>query len=165
LSPVTDAILEGTIDGQPVKSDASARLKFPASGGETGVNISLASSGGTISTSGTTPAPTTNTAANTTANSAASSSNSAAPANRPAQPIGGNTNAGGSSAASIKKPGTWGLFRFFNDGSPKKEATGEYILTYALGGKNVTATIEPSGGDLFDNELFKSARAPEKLLK
>jgi type VI protein secretion system component VasK len=57
------------------------------------------------------------------------------------------------------------LFRFFDDGSPKEEATGEYTLTYTLGGKTVTAVVKPSGGDLFDKELFKSTRAPEKLLK
>jgi len=57
------------------------------------------------------------------------------------------------------------LFRFFNEGSHKKEATGEYTLTYTLGGKSVTAVVKPSGSDLFDKELFKSARAPEKLLK
>jgi len=57
------------------------------------------------------------------------------------------------------------LFRFFNDGSPTKQATGEYTLTYTLGGKSGTAVVKPSGGDLFDKELFKSARAPEKLLK
>ncbi len=33
LSPVTDGILEGTIDGQAVKSDAPVKLKFPAAGG------------------------------------------------------------------------------------------------------------------------------------
>ena len=159
LLPVTDTILEGTIDGQPVKSDASVKLKFPASGGtETGVNISLASSGGTVSTSGT-PAPattTTNTASNT----------NSAPVNRPAPVASSNTNTSSSSSASaIKKPGTWGLFRFVNDGSPKKEATGEYTLTYTLGGKSVTATVKPSGGDLFEKEFFKSTRAPEKLLK
>jgi len=66
---------------------------------------------------------------------------------------------------SIKKPGTWGLFRFFYDGSPKKEATGEYTLTYTLGGKPVTATVKPSGGDLFDKELFRTTRAPEKFLR
>ena len=169
LSPVADTILEGSIDGQPVKSDASVKLKFPAAGGlETGVNISLASSGGTVSTSGTTPVPTANTATNTAANTAtnaATSNTNSAPVNRPAQPTSGNTNASGASASAIKKPGTWGLFRFFDDGAPKRAATGEYVLTYALGGKTVTATVKPSGGDLFDEELFKLTRAPEKLLK
>lgn len=170
LAPVTDAILEGTIDGQPVKSDASVKLKFPAAGGtETGVNISLASSGGTVSTSGTTPPTATTTTANTTAGATTGNTNSATAANRPApQPTtSGNstTSSGGSSATAIRKPGTWGLFRFFNDGAPKKEATGEYTLTYTLGGKTVTATVKPSGGDLFDRELFGAARAPEKLLK
>ena len=159
LSPVTDAILEGAIDGQAVKSDASVKLKFPAAGGtETGVNISLASSGGTVSTSGTAPATASNTATNTAGNT------NSAPVNRPA-PATTSSNTSGSSAASIKKPGSWGLFRFFNDGAPKKEATGEYTLTYTLGGKTVTAVVKPSGGDLFDKELFRTTRAPEKFLK
>jgi len=164
LSPVTDGLLEGTIDGQAVKSDASVKLKFPAAGGtETGVNISFSSSGGTVSTSGTTATPAANTATNTAANTAATNTNTSAPVNRPAPKP--NTNSDSSSASSIKKPGTWGLFRFFNDGSPKKEATGDYTLTYTLGGKTVTAVVKPSGGDLFDKELFRATRAPEKLLK
>lgn len=170
LSPVADAILEGSIDGQPVKSDSSVKLKFSAAGGtETGVNITLASSGETVSTSGTATATTANTAVNTSANTSAAntatSNTNSAPVNRPAQPTSGNINAGGASASAIRKPGTWGLFRFFDDGAPKKAATGEYVLTYALSGKTVTATLKPSGGDLFDEQLFKSARAPEKLLK
>ncbi len=160
LSPITDGLLEGTIDGQAVKSDASVKLKFPAAGGsETGVNISYSSSSGTVSTSGTSTTPANTSAANT----ATSNTNSAPVTPRPTPKP--NTNSDSSSASSIKKPGTWGLFRFFNDGSPKKEATGEYTLTYTLGGKTVTAVVKPSGGDLFDKELFKSARAPEKLFK
>lgn len=157
LSPVTDAILEGTIDGQPVKSDASVKLKFPAAGGtETGVNISLASSGGTVSTAP--AAAPANTSTGTTGNT------NSAPVNRPATPPSSAATTS-SSPASIKKPGTWGLFRFFNDGAPKKEATGGYSLTYTLGGKTVTAVVTPSGGDLFDRELFKTTRAPDKFLK
>lgn len=153
LSPVTDGVLEGTIDGQPVKSDASAKLKFPAGGGtETGVNLSFSSSS---TSSSTTTTPT------TPANTATGNTNSAP--TKPAQ--NSNSSSGDSSATSIKKPGTWGLFRFFNDGSPKKEATGEYTLTYKLGGKTVTAVVKPSGGDLFDRDLFRTARAPEKFLK
>ncbi|MFN3329811.1 MAG: hypothetical protein ACK419_02680, partial [Pyrinomonadaceae bacterium] len=33
---------------------------------------------------------------------------------------------------SKKFPGTWGLFRFFEAGSPKKNPTGEYVLSYRL---------------------------------
>jgi type VI protein secretion system component VasK len=158
LLPVTDGILEGTVDGQPVKSDSTVKLKFPAAGGtETGVNINFSASGGTVSTSGTTPA-----SSNTATNSATSNTNST-PVTRPTPKP--TTNSDSSSATSIKKPGTWGLFRFFNEGSPTKDPTGEYVLTYTLGGKTVKATVKPSGGDLFDKELFKSARAPEKFLK
>lgn len=157
LLPITDGILEGTIDGQPVKSDATVKLKFPAAGGtETGVNISFSSSGGTVSTSGATP-PSANT------NTATNSNTNSAPVSRPTPKANSNNDSSGSS--SIKKPGTWGLFRFFNDGSPKPDPTGGYTLTYTLGGKTVTANVKASGGDLFDKDLFKTARAPEKLLK
>ncbi|MGI8787339.1 MAG: type VI secretion system membrane subunit TssM [Pyrinomonadaceae bacterium] len=154
ISPIEGGILEGTIDGQDVKSDASATLKFPAAAGsENGVNLSLNSSGGTVSTSGT----------STPANTATSNTNSASPTKTPAKTVG--TSNSNPSAQSIKKPGTWGLFRFISDGSPKKEATGEYTLTYTLGGKTVTAVVKPSGGDLFDKDLFKTTRAPDKLVK
>lgn len=163
LSAITDGILEGTIDGQAVKSDATVKLKFPAGGGtETGVNISYSPSGGTVSTSGTTPPAPANTAANTATNTATNTNS--APAPKPA-PKKTETKTDSTSATSIKKPGIWGLFRFFNDGSPKPEATGEYTLTYTLGGKPVTAVVKASGGDLFNSALFKTARAPEKLLQ
>ena len=64
-------------------------------------------------------------------------------------------------------PGTWGLFKFFEFGGGvgKKQPTGEYVLTYKVGGKTVTATIKPTGGDLFDRNIFTSARAPQTILK
>jgi type VI protein secretion system component VasK len=66
----------------------------------------------------------------------------------------------------LKFPGTWGLFKFVEAGSPKKNATtGEYTLTYKFGNKVVTATIKPTGGDLFDRSLFRSVRAPQSFLK
>jgi hypothetical protein len=43
--------------------------------------------------------------------------------------------------------------------------SGEYKLTYTLGGKTVNASIKPTGGDLFDRNMFKSVRAPQNLLK
>lgn len=66
-------------------------------------------------------------------------------------------------SAPLQFPGSWGLFKFVENGSPKKQPTGEYALTYKIGGKTVAATIKPSGGDLFDRSIFTSARAPEKL--
>jgi type VI protein secretion system component VasK len=57
------------------------------------------------------------------------------------------------------------LFRFFDAGSPAKQPGGEWLLTYTLGGKTVTATVKPSGEDLFDKNIFRSVRAPAKMLK
>ena len=163
LLPVADSLIEVTIDGQKITSEGTGatKFKFPASAGaETGVFMNFASTSGTSSTSGN-PLPSTqaNTASANT--QAASNTNSA-----PSKFLQSNTNSGSvSSSSSIKKPGTWGLFKFFYDGNPQKSATGEYTLTYKLGGKNVTAAVKPSGGDLFDKELFRSARVPENFLK
>ena len=164
LLPVADSIIDVTIDGQQVSSSGTGatKLKFPAStGAETGVLMSFNSTGGTTSTSGTALPANTSTATNTAAPTAAntnsaskfvqSNSNSKAPAD--------------SSSSIIKRPGNWGLFRFFYEGNPQKSATGEYALTYKLGGKTVMAAINPSGGDLFDKDLFRTMRAPDKFLK
>jgi len=59
------------------------------------------------------------------------------------------------------------LFKFFEagGGASKKQPSGEYLLTYKLGAKVVTASVKPSGGDLFDRSVFTSARAPQNLLR
>ncbi|HSK74193.1 MAG TPA: type VI secretion system membrane subunit TssM, partial [Pyrinomonadaceae bacterium] len=157
LQPVENAMLEITIDGKKInEKTASARLTFPADSGDTGVFMNFGSTGGTTSTSGTTLPS--NTSANS-ANANVSSSNTAPTASKPPQ------NNSGSSSDSKTWQGTWGLFRFFDDGSPQKQASGEYVLTYNLGGKKITATVKPSGEDLFNKEIFQKVRAPEKLLK
>lgn len=161
LNPVKDAIVEVIIDGQPIKTDetASAKLTFPASAGQTGVLMKFASTAGTTSTSGSalpTTAPTdtsTNSSANTSPTAVNSSRNLSENANRD------------SSGGERKWQGTWGLFRFFDDGSPEKQSDGSYLLKYNFGGKIVTATVKPLGEDLFDKNIFRSVRAPEKLLK
>ncbi len=66
---------------------------------------------------------------------------------------------------SKKFPGNWGLFKFFEAGSPKKNLSGEYVLTYRLGNKTVKASIRPTGGDLFDRNIFRSVRAPQNILR
>ena len=146
LGQVSDAIVEVTIDGQKVTSEGtgSNKLSFPASSGETGVFMNFASTSGTTTTSATPPP------ANTNANSVAppvSTSNS-------------------SSSEPLKFPGTWGLFKFFDaGGSPQKQDSGEYNLSYNFGGKTVTAKVKPTGGDLFDRQIFTAMRAPGNIYK
>jgi type VI protein secretion system component VasK len=82
----------------------------------------------------------------------------APPANAaPAAPSGGNS--------SLIKNGIWGLFRFVDAGKPQKQGSGEYALTYSLGGKTISATVKSSGGDLFDKSVFRNAKAPQNLFK
>jgi type VI secretion system protein ImpL len=149
LKPAKDALIEVSIDGQNIKSEGTGSIKgtFPASGSaETGVILSFASTSGTTSTS----AP-----ATPSANSSNSNVSSGA------RPQSGSD----SSAQPLKFPGNWGLFRFVDAGRPQKQAGGEYLLTYSLGGKSVTATVKPSGGDLFDKNIFRQLKAPQNLLK
>ena len=61
--------------------------------------------------------------------------------------------------------GNWGLFRFVDAGGPQKQASGEYLLRYSVGGKAVSATIKPSGVDLFDENVFRQVQAPQTFLK
>lgn len=81
-----------------------------------------------------------------------------APAANPTAPAATN-----SSTTERQFAGSWGLFKFVDAGSPKKQPDGSYALSYSLGGKTVAASVKPSGGDLFDRSMFTSARAPEKL--
>ncbi len=151
LGQVKDAIVEVTIDGQKVTSEGtgSNKLSFPASSGETGVFVNFASTSGTTTTSSPPPPPpppsntNTNTAAAPSANSSTTSSS-----NEP-----------------LKFPGAWGLFKFFDAGSPQKQESGEYNLTYNFTGKSVTAKVKPTGGDLFDRKIFTAMRAPENIFK
>jgi type VI secretion system protein ImpL len=141
FKPVTGAIVEITIDGQKTDSSGTGSIKgtFPApSGSETGVLMKLGSTSA--------PAP-----------SAPPASNSAA-SNSKTPPSSGDT-------SSLTKGGTWGLFRFVDAGKPQKQPSGEYLLSYSLGGKSVSATIKASGGDLFDKSVFRNAKAPQNLFK
>jgi type VI secretion system protein ImpL len=142
LMPVTDALIEVTIDGQTVASNqtGSSKLKFPASTGtSTGVLMRFSS-----------------TASGPTLPSTQPSVNPAAPTTNYLQD---------SDTAEIKHQGTWGLFRFFDAGGPQKQPGGDYLLSYKLGGKTVQATVKPSGGDLFDKSIFQTVKAPEKMIQ
>lgn len=157
LSKVNDALIEVTIDGQPkIDSNSdrtgSAKLKFPASSGDTGVVMNSAS----------TAEPSAPTAPS--ANNANSNVNTTSGTNSAVKPT---QTAPSSSATSLKFPGTWGLFKFFEagGGTSKKQPGGEYSLTYKLGSKTVNATIKPTGGDLFDRNIFTSVKAPQTFLK
>lgn len=77
-----------------------------------------------------------------------------------------NSNTGTSgSGGELTYPGNWGLFRFVDAGKPQKQPGGEYLLTYSVGGKSITATIKPSGGDPFDKRLYREMRAPANIFK
>jgi type VI protein secretion system component VasK len=70
-----------------------------------------------------------------------------------------------STSGPLTFPGNWGLFRFVDAGNPQKQAGGEYLLTYSVGGKSLSATIRPSGGDPFDKSLFRDLKAPQTIVK
>ncbi len=72
---------------------------------------------------------------------------------------------GDASASSQTYQGNWGLFRFVDSSNPTKQPGGEYLLTFSVGGKSASATIKPSGGDLFDRAIFRKAKAPQNFLK
>lgn len=77
-----------------------------------------------------------------------------------------NSNTGTSgSGGELTYPGNWGLFRFVDAGRPQKQPGGEYLLTYSIGAKSITATIKPSGGDPFDKRLYREMRAPANIFK
>jgi type VI secretion system protein ImpL len=144
LQPSKDGMVQLMIDGQKVSSDGTGAFKgtFPAAtGSETGVLISF----GSVS--------------DTAAPPAANTANTNTAPKTPAQPT------ASSSATEQRFPGNWGLFKFVDAGKPQKQASGDYLLTYNLGGKTVTAVIKPSGGDLFDKSIFKSFKAPQNFLK
>lgn len=138
LGQVQGSLVEITIDGQKATSDASGSITgtFPASGTDTGVFINSGGSGATPSAS---PAPGAN--ANTSAKSSSTDS------------------------GQTRFQGTWGLFRFVEAGQPKKQPGGEYSLNYNIGGKSVSATIKPTGGDLFDKTIFRAVKAPQSFVK
>lgn len=163
LNPVKDALIEVTIDGTKISSEgtASSKLSFPAgTATETGVFMNFASTSGTSSTSGA-PLPLSN-----NSSTAPAANTSTVPANVSRfQTSTSNSATKNSDSDSLKFPGNWGLFRFVDAGSPQKQPSGEYLLSYSLGGKKVTAIVKPSGGDLFDKTTFRQLKAPQNFLK
>ncbi len=153
IQKVEGASAEVTIDGQKISADeaGSGTLKFPATSGETGAVLSLG-------------APPTDT--NTTDTSSSSANSSSSSVNTSS-----NTNAANktpstsspSSSGPLRFPGTWGLFKFVaaGGGTANKQPSGEYLLTYKIGGKTVNVTVK---GDLFDRSIWQ-ARAPQNILK
>ena len=143
--PVKDALVEITIDGQKTTSEGTGSLKgtFPGTSSETGVIMTLASTSATASSSSAPPP------------SANSSNSSVGTTSKPASAPGG----------PLTFQGTWGLFKFVDNGGAQKQAGGEYLLKYSLSGKSITATIKPSGGDLFDKNIFRQVKAPQNFLK
>jgi type VI secretion system protein ImpL len=147
IKPVTNTIIEGIVDGEEVKSGETKNIKFPADGGkQVGVNLKISTTGTPTST----PA-----LANSSTSNVSNSNSTPVPASTPVSTGGGN------SGFAIEKKTTWGLFRFFNEGAPQQQSN-SYILTY----KNVSVVITPSGGDLFDKNIFKALRdIPSGVLK
>ncbi|MCU0239004.1 MAG: hypothetical protein MUC29_06145, partial [Pyrinomonadaceae bacterium] len=165
LNPVKEAIIEVKIDGTSLNSEGtrSAKFTFPArTGTDTGAFMSFASTAETSSTSGK-PISNVN-SANSSANSVNSNVNTSGDANVKKFFQSSNSNSS-TGSAKLTFAGNWGLFKFIEAGSPKKNANGGYDLSYKLGNKVVTATVKASGGDLFDKNFFRSVKAPEKFLK
>jgi type VI protein secretion system component VasK len=153
LNPVPNSLIEVTIDGQKIDSNGTGSVKatFPAATAtETGVLMNFASA--SDSTASSTAGP----------SSSANSANSNVSTKPKFQPSATTPDV---SATSLKFPGNWGLFKFVDAGKPAKQAGGDYQLTYSLGGKSVTAVIKPSGGDLFDKNVFKQFKAPQNAVK
>ncbi len=160
LTQIKEALIDVTIDGQSIsKETGSGNFKFPSTTNDTGASMKFVST--TEPTSTSTPVKATPTP-NTSANSSPSNVNPIS-SPTPSKPL---PNSGSSQPSEIRFQGTWGLFRFIDASSPpaKKQGGGEYVLTYKLGGKNVSATVKPIGGDLFDKTIFTSARAPQNVV-
>lgn len=153
IKTAADLLVEGTVDGQDVKSGEAKSLKFPAdSGNAVGVNLKISSNA-----AATTSTPAANTSANTSTSSVSNTNT-----NTKSQLLQSNTSS--SSGFAINKQTTWGVFKFFKDGSTQSTSS-PYVLTYSPGGKTVTVVITTSGGDLFGKDMFKSVHAPQNLIK
>lgn len=136
FKPSKTAIIEITIDGQKITSEGTSSIK------------------------GTFPAPS-GAETGVVLDSGSGGSGSTPPASA-------NSNTGtqpSSSSGTQRFPGQWGLFRFVDAGKPSKQATGEYSLSYSVGGHGISAQIKPNGGDLFDKNIFRQVKAPQNLIQ
>jgi type VI secretion system protein ImpL len=74
--------------------------------------------------------------------------------------------ASGGQTADKAFPGTWGLFKMVDAGSGLPANTGQYDLTWDVGGVQVQATLRPaSASNPFQRALFKNLHAPQNLQK
>jgi len=153
-----DGIIEVIIDGTPLsKETGSGTFKFPSTTNDTGVSMTFSATG-EPTTPTNKPSPTPTPSANSTPATVTPSSTST-PASKPLP-------SSETTASSIRHQGTWGLFKFFDAGKPQKQASGEWLLTYPLGGKTLNATVKPAGGDLFERKIFTDAfKAPDNIFK
>jgi type VI protein secretion system component VasK len=162
LQPVKDAIVELSIDGNKIDSEGtrSGKFTFPARAGqETGVVLQLVSTA-----SPQIPAANSSLNTNSSANVSTSNVNTATNANTIRNFAQTNDN---NSAANtpLRFPGQWGVFRLIENGGALKKESGEYVLNLKVGNKNAIVTIRPTGGDIFNREIFRSVRAPQQILR
>jgi type VI protein secretion system component VasK len=158
LQPAKDTIIEASIDGNKITSEgtSSGKFTFPArAGAETGAILQLVSTAEPVSTSGAAA----NSSANTNAANVSTTTNANVRSNFQ------QTNSNNAAPGSLRFSGQWGLFRMIDAGTPQKNQNGEYALTFKVGGKTVSASVRPTGGDLFDKNLFRQVRAPQNMLK
>ena len=168
IAPLKNAdVLEVSIDNQKTDSTStgSAKFKFPGqAGGETGAFLQFTGvASEPAATSG--AAPGGKPAANSSANSNTAAVNSAANTTKFQKNANSAANTAVSNNNTLPFPGQWGLFKMIDAGSPNKNPNGEYVLNYKIGGKTVTASVRPTGGDLFDKTIFRQLHAPDKILK
>lgn len=150
LKKINDALIEVKIDGQLIDTNTTGSKNFafsPGKDGETGAFMNFAS-----------------TADPTTSKTPTPSANSSSP-----NVSGNNTPTGvqdDSGSGSISFPGAWGLLHFFDrgGGASTKQPDGKYVLSFKIRGKTVTAVITPTGGDLFDRNMFAPVQAPETII-
>lgn len=143
LKKINDALIEVKIDGQQIDTNntGSKDFTFPSTTGETGAFIEFAST--SDPTSGNNPA------------------------NSPSPNVSSSDNAVQDSGSTKRSyPNAWGLFKFFDagGGGSQKQPDGKYVLTYKLGAKTVTMIITPTGGDLFNREVFTSVKATQNII-
>ena len=162
LQPVKDAIVELSIDGNKIDSEGtrSGKFTFPARAGqETGVVLQLVSTA-----SPQIPAANSNLNTNSSANVSNSNVNTGANVNTIRNFA--QTNDNNSAAnAPLRFPGQWGVFRLLENGGAQKKESGEYVLNLKVGNKIAVVTIRPTGGDIFNREIFRSVRTPQSILK
>ncbi len=137
FKPSKDALIEVTIDGQKTDSSGTGSLKGTFPGASATETGVLMKVAGLAAPSTTTP---------------------------PSDGTSTTSTVAGNEGTKIFQ-GNWGLFRFVDAGGAAKQANGEYLLNYSVGGKSVSATIKPSGVDLFDKNVFRQAKAPQTFLK